>query len=250
MGFTRNGCRASAESNASTLVAMRSCVLEERGAYGMVGRNSRIGRVVAPRPFLLFGIVGTAGAAVTCPAFGWVRGSMTAFDAASMVFALLCIPLFRHDARQMRESAQKNDTNRSLLLLIASVVTVVILVSIGSELAHKGRPKPLDIGLVIGTLTLCWIFSTLAYTLHYAHMFYKSDGKGRDQGGVLFPETKEPNYWDFAYFSSCLAMTFQTSDVDITAPTFRRIVIFHTLGAFVFNIVVIAFSINILGASQ
>jgi len=216
----------------------------------MAGGNSRIGKVLAPWPFLLFGIVGMGGAAAACPAFGWVRGSMTAFDAASIVFVLLCIPLFRHEARQMRESAQKNDANRTLLLLIASVVTVVILISIGSELAHKGRPKPLDIGLVIGTLTLCWIFSTLVYTLHYAHMFYKSGEKGRDQGGLLFPETKEPNYWDFAYFSSCLAMTFQTSDVDITARTFRRIVIFHTLGAFVFNIGVIAFSINILGGSQ
>ena len=44
-------------------------------------------------------------------------------------------------------------------------------------------------------------------------------------------------------------MTFQTSDVDITSGKFRRIVTFHTLGAFVFNIGVIAFSINILGGS-
>lgn len=216
----------------------------------MVGGNSRIGHVLAPWPFLLFGIIGIAGAAVACPTLGWIRGSMTAFDMASLAFMLLCVPLFRHEARQMRESARRNDANRGLLLLTASVVTLVILVAIASELTQKSRPKPLDIGLIIGTLSLCWIFSTLVYTLHYAHMYYKSDRKGEDEGGLSFPETKEPDYWDFAYFSSCLAMTFQTSDVDITSRTFRRIVIFHTLGAFVFNIGVIAFSINILGGNK
>lgn len=211
--------------------------------------KSRIGHVLAPWPFVWFGILIIAGAAVACPTLGWVRGSMAAFDIASIAFMLLCIPLFGHEARQMRESAERNDANRGLLLLVASVVTVVILVAIGSELSQKGRPQPLDIALVIVTLSLCWLFGTLVYTLHYAHEYYSSSGNGGDQGGLSFPETKEPNYWDFAYFSSCLAMTFQTSDVNITSRTFRRIVIFHTLGAFVFNIGVIAFSINILGGS-
>lgn len=215
----------------------------------MIGRNSRIGQVLAPWPFLLFCFLVIAIAAGACPFIGWARGSMTAFDTASIVFLLLCAPLFRHDARAMRESAHRNDANRGLLLLVATLVTVIILIAIGSELAHKGRPKPLDVCLVIGTLSLCWIFSTLVFTLHYAHVYYKSDGRGQDKGGLIFPETKEPNYWDFAYFSSCLAMTFQTSDVNITSRTFRQIVIFHTLGAFTFNIGVIAFSINILGGS-
>ena len=215
----------------------------------MIGGNSRIGHILAPWPFLFFGIIGIAGAAVACPTLGWVRGSMSAFDLAAIAFMLLCVPLFGHGAQEMRESAQKNDANRGLLLFIASVVTIVILIAIGSELAQKGRPKPLEIGLVIGTLSLIWLFSTLVYTLHYSHMYYKSDGDGQDGGGLSFPDTTEPNYWDFAYFSSCLAMTFQTSDVNITSRTFRRIVIFHTLGAFAFNIGVIAFSINILGNS-
>jgi uncharacterized membrane protein len=215
----------------------------------MVGDKFRLGHVLAPWPFLLFGVLAVVGAAVACPAFGWVRGSMAAFDIASVGFALLCVPLFGQAACQMRESAQSNDANRGFLLLIASVVIGVILVAVGNELAHKGRPKPMDIGLVICTLSLCWLFSTLVYALHYAHMFYKRDGQGQDKGGLSFPETKEPNYWDFAYFSSCLAMTFQTSDVDITSRTYRRIVIFHTFGAFVFNIGVIAFSINILGGN-
>ena len=123
------------------------------------------------------------------------------------------------------------------------------MVAVGSELAHKGRPNPADVILVVCTLSLSWLFSTLVYALHYAHLFYTRRSQGGDSGGLCFPETEEPDYWDFAYFSSCLAMTFQTSDVDITSGTYRKTVMFHTLGAFVFNIGVIAFTINILGSS-
>jgi uncharacterized membrane protein len=41
-------------------------------------------------------------------------------------------------------------------------------------------------------------------------------------------------------------MTFQTSDVDITLVHWRKVVTFHCLAAFVFNLGVLAFSINVL----
>jgi uncharacterized membrane protein len=189
-----------------------------------------------------------AGGAVACPSFGAARGVMMAFDAAAIAFLISCVPLFRHAPRQMRQSAARNDANRGFLLLIAAVVTGVIMIAVGSELTHQGRRHPVDVILVIVTLCLSWLFSTLVYALHYAHLFYTRSSQGRDSGGVCFPGTQEPDYWDFAYFSSCLAMTFQTSDVDIKSAAYRRTVMFHTLGAFVFNIGVIAFSINILGA--
>ena len=42
-------------------------------------------------------------------------------------------------------------------------------------------------------------------------------------------------------------MTFQTSDVTITGTAVRRTVLFHCFAAFIFNLGVIAFTINILG---
>jgi len=209
--------------------------------------QSGISGVLAPWPFLWFGVIAVAGCAIACPLLGGLNGIMTAFDTASFCFALLCIPLFHHEARQMRESAKKNDANRGILLLIAFVVTCVVLVAVGRELSQQGRPRTADVILIVATLSLCWLFSTLVYCLHYAHLFYRQDKNGADIGGMCFPETEEPNYWDFLYFSSCLAMTFQTSDVDITSRKLRRIVMFHSFGAFVFNLGVIAFSINILG---
>ena len=148
----------------------------------------------------------------------------------------------------MRRLAEMNDANRGILLLIAAAVIGVIMTAIGNELSQKDRPRRADVLLVILTLSFCWLFSTVVYALHYAHLFYTRSSEGKDSAGLHFPKTGEPDYWDFVYFSSCLAMTFQTSDVEITSRVHRRTSIFQTFGAFVFNIVVIAFSINILGS--
>jgi uncharacterized membrane protein len=211
--------------------------------------NRSLGNIIAPWPFLVFGLVALVAAAIACPLFGPIRGVMTAFDFASVIFICCIVPLFRYEPVQMRQAALQNDANRGGLLLISASVTIVILIAVASELSHKGKPYPLDVVLVIVTLCLCWIFSNLVYALHYAHLFYIRDQHGQDSGGLKFPETREPDYWDFAYFSSCLGMTFQTSDVDITSRHIRRTTMFHTLGAFVFNLGVIAFTINILGSS-
>ena len=86
----------------------------------------------------------------------------------------------------------------------------------------------------------------MIYTLHYAHLFYREGARG-DSGGLEFPRTPEPDYWDFIYFAFCLGMTFQTSDVTVTDGRLRRAVTAHCMAAFVFNLGIIAFTINVLG---
>jgi uncharacterized membrane protein len=44
-------------------------------------------------------------------------------------------------------------------------------------------------------------------------------------------------------------MTFQTSDVQVTDGAMRRVVVGHTLAAFVFNLGVLAFTVNVLGGA-
>ncbi|WP_430983547.1 DUF1345 domain-containing protein, partial [Escherichia coli] len=81
--------------------------------------------------------------------------------------------------------------------------------------------------------------------------FYSDcDGDGKDAGGLEIPNCAEPDYWDFLYFSFTLGMTFQTSDVEISSRHIRRVTLGHCLAAFVFNIGVLAFTINVLGSSS
>jgi len=207
-----------------------------------------IGGRIAPPRFLAFIAIAAIGAVVGIPIIGWRPGAMLSFDVAAFVFLLLCAPLLSSETKEMREAAKRNDANRVLLLVITAIVSLVVLVAVAAELSQGGRPKPLMIVLVLGTLVQSWIFSNFVYALHYAHLFYSSGEGGTDCGGITFPGTKEPDYWDFIYFASCLGMTFQVSDMNIETGHIRRVVTFHCLAAFVFNLGILAFTINVLGS--
>jgi uncharacterized membrane protein len=47
------------------------------------------------------------------------------------------------------------------------------------------------------------------------------------------------------YFSLVLGMTFQVSDVQITARKFRRLAAAHGLLSFLFNTIILALTVNI-----
>jgi uncharacterized membrane protein len=171
---------------------------------------------------------------------------MAAFDVAAIIFFITIAPLLNDKPSEMRAASQRNDANRAGLLAITGFVSLVVLAAVASELMQPKSPPPLMVLLIVGTLALSWLFSSLIYALHYAHLFY-GDASGKDAGGVEFPGTKEPDYCDFLYFSTCLSMTFQVSDMNITSGRIRVVVMFHCLAAFVFNLGIIAFTINVLG---
>ena len=208
--------------------------------------RAAIGNLIAPPRFLLF----IAATAIACffaiPAFGLRTGVMAGFDAGAALFLLSVSPLLGHRSDDMRRSATRNDANRLLLLFLTLAVSLVVLVAVASELMQGASPDTRSIALIVGTLVLSWVFSNTIYTLHYAHLYYRAR-HGSDAGGLDFPKTPEPNYWDFVYFAFCLGMTFQTSDVDVTDRGIRKVVTLHCLAAFVFNLGIVAFTINVLG---
>lgn len=177
----------------------------------------------------------------------WHEALMAAFDIATAAFLVSVYPLLKSDADTMRRNAANNDANRELMLLLTFIVTLVILIAVGVAVTAHNAPAGGAIVLLLVTLTLAWIFSNTVYALHYAHICYIADGREPEKGGIDFPNSDQPNYWDFIYFAFTLGMTFQTSDVSITNTAVRKTAIFHCLAAFIFNLGVIAFTINILG---
>ncbi len=178
----------------------------------------------------------------------WYQAVMAGFDVAALGYAATLRPLFQLDAVGIRKQAKPEDADRILLLALTAVTMITILTAVAAELSKGEAPNHLSVALVIVTLAIAWCFSNMIYAIHYAHLFYDDSRGGGDRGGVEFPKTKSPDYWDFVYFAYTLGMTFQTSDVAITDGQWRKVVIFHSIAAFVFNIGVIAFSINILAS--
>ena len=115
-------------------------------------------------------------------------------------------------------------------------------------IASPGKLGRCDVVLIVATLALAWLFANMVFTLHYAHLYYLQKD-GRDQRGIEVPGVHEPGYWDFLYFAFTLGMTFQTSDVTISGPHMRRVVLGHCMAAFIFNMGILAFTVNAIGGS-
>lgn len=171
------------------------------------------------------------------------------FDLAAGLFLLSLLPLLRRlSVAEMRRHADENDANRTLIVVISTLLALVVMAAISGELAAARGGDHMAMVKLLVTLVLAWLFANSVYALHYAHVYYFGSGEaGEQRGGIEFPGTHSPDYSDFAYFAFTLGMTFQTSDVAISAPSVRRLVLVQSLASFVFNIGVIAFTINALG---
>ena len=217
-------------------------------------RVQTIGNRIAPARFLVFlALLPSVWFAyhAVLPAAGWKDSVTVAFDAAALVFLASLVPLFRDSSPEaIRAHAAQNDANRALILALTTLLTFVVMAAITGEMPGAQQGEPLAMTKLIGTLLVIWLFANAIYALHYAHAYYAQDAEGGgDVGGLDFPGTRTPDYGDFAYFACTLGMTFQTSDVDIATKGVRRVALFHSFAAFVFNIGVIAFTINLLGGA-
>lgn len=167
------------------------------------------------------------------------------FDLAALLFIALTLGLMRDSSPEfMRAQAARNDTGRGLLLAIAAAISAVVLVMVGTELGQAQRPSGFQVLFAVATLALAWGFANLVYALHYAHLYYDEAAPGEARGGLVFPKTSTPDYGDLCYFAFTVGMTFQVSDVLVTERCMRRTVLAHALGAFSFNIGVLALTIN------
>jgi uncharacterized membrane protein len=218
----------------------------------MTGPAKTLGNRLAPPRFIAFALLLPVGAGLWAwlnPVAPWQDALAMGFDLAAAVFLLSLLPLLRHlPVAEMRRHADENDANRTLIVVVSTLLALVVMAAISGELAAASAGDGLAMGKLLVTLVLAWLFANSVYALHYAHSYYfGSEAKGDHRGGIEFPGTHNPDYSDFAYFAFTVGMTFQTSDVQITAPAVRRLVLVQSLASFVFNIGVIAFTINALG---
>ena len=213
-----------------------------------------LGSRLAPPRFVLFVVV---MAAMTVGWHllrhdSWSDALVIGFNLAVIAFMASLWPLTHdHQASEMRRHADENDANRSWVLLITAAVSFAMMLAMVYELPDAKNHQTWAMIKLISTLALGWLFTNLIFALHYAHMFYGAgDTPDKDQGGMEFPGTKEPDYWDFIYFSFTAGMSFAASDVNVTSGAVRRVLVVQSLLAFVFNIGALAFSINVLAGSS
>lgn len=214
----------------------------------------RLPSFIAARPRLFASVL------VTVVFFALLPGTIAppihfviAWDAGAASYILLTITMIARSPQKLRHRAQLEDASKWAILALMIAATLASLLSIGFVL-HDAKNQSgwfaVEHVLLAGaTILLSWGFAHLLFAIHYAHIFYDDDpvaGTNAMAGGLAFPGEKNPDYWDFLYFSFVVGMTCQVSDVQVTGRVMRRLTLSHGVISFLFNTVILALSINLL----
>jgi uncharacterized membrane protein len=219
---------------------------ERRGALGLAWR------IAVSRPRLWSG--------VACGVLAWVllpstlsptTRAVIAWDCGAVLYLGLAAFLFstEHRARMAADAARQQEGEWTIfaLTIAASVFSfVAVLGEFATTKDLHGLRRDLHIALMAGTLLVSWLTVHILFAFRYAHEFYASDTKPPElDRGLEFPGEPSPDYLDFVYFALVLGMTFQVSDVQITARKMRRLATLHGLLSFLFNTTILALSVNL-----
>jgi uncharacterized membrane protein len=165
------------------------------------------------------------------------------------VILFLILILFwmtRLTAAQICTKYIEEDATAPFILVFVVFAAVVSLFAIVEPLATikqvSGSVRAAHFALAALTLINSWLLVPTMFTTHYADMFYSA---AADDRPLHFPNTPEPVFWDFAYFSFTIAAACQTADVSTQHADIRRVVIGHTLVSFLFNASILGFAINV-----
>jgi uncharacterized membrane protein len=187
------------------------------------------------------------------PWLGGVTRAVAAYDAAAVALlaALWSFGMHRR-ASDTQSRAAVEDPGRNVVL---AIVLLSVVVGLSSAVVILGQgPKVTSVNekaviYAVGILAIVagWAVIHTIFLFRYAHLFYFDDDDDNEADrGLTFPGTKDPNDYDFAYFSFVIGMTFQVSDVQITDPGIRRVALMHAIISFAYNTAIVALVINLV----
>jgi uncharacterized membrane protein len=179
----------------------------------------------------------------------WGMAVVAGWDAAALAFLVSIWPIIiRADAVHAAQLATREDETRGSAAVLLVGASVASLLGVGFALDLAGRQggpvRVLLIGVAVLTVVLSWTVVNTVYTLRYADLHYRS----RD-AGIAFgdPDGQEqPTYRDFAYVAFTIGMCYQVSDTTVRDRRIRGTVLSHAVLSYVFGVVIVAGSVNLI----
>jgi uncharacterized membrane protein len=176
----------------------------------------------------------------------WGMAVVAGWDAAALTFLVSIWPIIiRANAAQLATGEDETRGSAAVLLVGASVAS---LLGVGFALDLAGRQggplRVLLIGVAVLTVVLSWTVVNTVYTLRYADLHFSSG-----EAGIAFgdPDGQEqPTYRDFAYFAFTIGMCYQVSDTTVRDPRIRGTVLSHAFLSYLFGVVIVAGSVNLI----
>jgi uncharacterized membrane protein len=209
--------------------------------------------VVRHTPLMLGLVVGVVTGVILALAntdVSSLNQALIAWDAAAFVY-LITVLIQTHGvtAQTIIQHAADADDGRYFVLFVSLAAVVASLTAIVVELqsAAAGADRGLHVGFVFLTVAISWLFVHTSFAKHYAHEYFGPANEGGIRKGLIFPGGEEPDFGDFFHFALVIGVAAQTADIQIAAKPIRRVVTLHGVLAFVFNTVVLALTLSLVG---
>jgi len=179
---------------------------------------------------------------------------IVSWDIGALIYLCLAwIVIVRSDAGMTRERTLSQDQSGLIIFLLvigaacASIIAIGFMQTPVKEISFW--PKTWHIALSVLALMSSWLLIQTVFAFHYARRYYGANKHmPTDESPLLFPGHRAPDYMDFAYYACVIGMTSQVSDVMAASRQMRRLTLMHGILSFVFNIAVLALSINIIAS--
>jgi uncharacterized membrane protein len=170
---------------------------------------------------------------------------LTGFVAGGLAFAVpLLVHILGHDAPSTRARVEGRDGDAAWYDVVVILVGLASLAGVGVLLVggqSKGLAQVIDALVGVGAVAVGWLCVHTVYVLRYARVYYASP-----EPPIDFNQDEDPTFSDFAYFSFNLGMAYQVSDTALRTSDIRRVVLGHTLLAYLYGTIVIASTINLV----
>ena len=183
------------------------------------------------------------------PFVTWGLALVAGWDAVALAVLLATWPvIIRADSSLAPQLAAREDetAGSARALLIGASVASLLGAGFALHLAGQqgGAPRALLIGVAVLTVVLSWSVINTVYTLRYADQYFRSE-----LGSIAFGaegDRQQPSYPDFAYVAFTIGMCYQVSDTTLRDPRTRRTVLGHAVLSYVFGVVIVAGSVNLI----
>jgi uncharacterized membrane protein len=204
-------------------------------------------RFIRSRPYLTVALVLGVATGLFFTDESWLHQALIGWNVTIWLYLLMVIPAMnRADHHRVREIAARQDESAALVLSVMTIGIGLTMAAVISELSGAGKAAggapALHFLFTGATVVGSWILLGVVYCFHYAHIYYNSKHAHPE---LKFPDDGlEPNYWDFLYFSFTISVAVQTSDVCVMTRTMRKLVLSHSVIAFLFNLLILGLSVN------
>src|ERR1700760_2972124 len=179
----------------------------------------------------------------------WGLALVAGWNVAALTILLIIWPIIiRADSSLAPLLAAREDETEGAARVLLVGASVASLLGAGYALhlagQKSGAPRMLLIGAAVLTVVLSWAVINTVYTLRYADQHFRSR-----PGGIAFGTEdgqQHPGYRDFAHVAFTIGMTYQVSDTALRDPQIRRTVLAHAVLSYVFGVVIVAGSVNLI----